>query len=130
MSNEPEVDKTIKDAELEVLLACGSEPQDLDDGRPIDEVDFEAYVRSQPIKPEWQLWIDKIVLVHRLREVIAQVGFTRFEAVMPDINGELDINVRRASLDVKPTETTEPTETTWVPAIANKGEGIFFSFNQ
>jgi hypothetical protein len=123
-SEEPEVEKTIKDAELEVLLACGPEPQDLDDSRPVDEVDFEAYVRSQPIKSNWQPWLDKIVLVHRLREVIAQVGFTRFEAVMPDINGELDINVRRASLD------WETNEISWVPAIANKGEGIFFSFNR
>ena len=43
---------------------------------------------------------------------------------MPDINGELDINVRRASLD------WETSGISWVPAIANKGEGIFFSFNQ
>lgn len=122
-SDEPEVEKTIKDAELEVLLACGSEPQAAQN-KPIDEVDFEAYLRTKPIESNWQPFLDKIVLVHRLREVIAQVGFTRFEAVMPDINGELDINVRRASLD------WETSGISWVPAIANKGEGIFFSFNQ
>ena len=42
--------------------------------------------------------IARVVLVHRLREVVAQVGFTRFESAAPDIEGELDIGVRRASL--------------------------------
>ncbi|WDD35721.1 DUF1998 domain-containing protein [Nostoc sp. UHCC 0926] len=53
--------------------------------------------------------------------VIAQVGFTRFEAEMPDIDGELDISVRRAALDI---------ETTWVPAIENRGEGVFIAFRK
>ena len=32
--------------------------------------------------------IERVVLVHRLREVGAQVGFTRFESAAPDIEGE------------------------------------------
>jgi len=52
---------------------------------------------------------------------VAQVGFTRFEAAMPDIEGELDINVRRAALDIDPT---------WVPAIENRGEGVFIAFKK
>jgi hypothetical protein len=59
------------------------------------------------------------VLVHRLREVVAQVGFTRFESVSPDIDGELEIGVRRAAL---------ARETTWLPAIENRGEGVFLQF--
>ncbi|MEP0959940.1 hypothetical protein [Microcoleus sp. FACHB-1515] len=51
----------------------------------------------------------------------AQIGFTRFEAAMPDIDGELSLDVRRAAIDLEPT---------WVPAIENKGEGIFISFRQ
>ena len=46
----------------------------------------------------WMKNIERVVLVHRLREVIAQVGFTRFEAISPDIDGELEMGVRRASL--------------------------------
>ena len=42
--------------------------------------------------------IERIVLVHRLREVGAQVGFTRFESAAPDIEGELDLGVKRAVL--------------------------------
>ena len=63
--------------------------------------------------------IERVVLVHRLREVVAQVAFTRFEAAAPDIEGELDIGVRRASL---------AREVSWLPAFENKGEGIFLQF--
>jgi hypothetical protein len=63
--------------------------------------------------------LERIVLVHRLREVVAQVGFTRFESAAPDIEGELDIGVRRASL---------AREITWLPAFENKGEGVFLQF--
>ena len=63
--------------------------------------------------------IDKLVLVHRLREVLSLLGFTRFEAVSPDKNGELDLKVARASL----AETVA-----WLPAVENRGEGVFLSF--
>ena len=60
----------------------------------------------------------RIVLVHRLREVTAQVGFTRFEAALTDIDGELALDVRRASL---------AREVSWVPAIENRGEGVLLA---
>jgi hypothetical protein len=63
--------------------------------------------------------IDKLVLVHRLREVASLLGFTRFESVNPDKDGELDLDVVRASL----AETI-----TWLPATENRGEGVFVSF--
>jgi hypothetical protein len=61
--------------------------------------------------------IENVVLVHRLREVVAQIGFTRFESSSPDIDGELDTQVQRQSiaLDVK-----------WLPAAEHRGEGVFF----
>ncbi len=59
------------------------------------------------------------MLVHRLREVVSLLGFTRFEAISPDKDGELDLDVIRASL----AETI-----TWLPAIENRGEGVFLSF--
>ena len=64
--------------------------------------------------------MDGVVLVHKLREVVAQVGFTRFEAAMPDIDGELSLGVELAPL---------ARTTTWVPANENKGEGVFLSFS-
>ena len=42
--------------------------------------------------------VERVVLVHRLREVVAQVGFTRFEAITPDVEGELEIGVQPAPL--------------------------------
>ena len=63
--------------------------------------------------------VDRVVAVHRLREVIAQVGFSRFDAVTVDEAGELDIQTERAALDVTPS---------WFPAIENRGEGLFVQF--
>ncbi len=54
--------------------------------------------------------------VHRLREVLALVGFTRFEAVMPDIHGEYETDVELAQIAQEPS---------WFPAVENRGEGVF-----
>ncbi len=109
--------KSIKQVEIETLL---SSP--LEVGEDVPEGDFYARTRKlDNLKPAFSACIERIVLVHRLREVIAQVGFTRFEAEMPDIDGDLDINVRRAELDI---------ESKWVPAIENRGEGIFITFHK
>ena len=61
--------------------------------------------------------VARVVLVHRLREVVAQVGFTRFEAVGADEKGELDLEgIAPAALSPEPL---------WFPAIENRGEGVF-----
>ena len=61
--------------------------------------------------------IERVVLLHRLREVMALVGFTRFEPVGTDEKGELDLEgVALATLSPQPE---------WFPAIENSGEGIF-----
>ena len=109
--------KSIKQVEIETLLSSAVEI-----GEDVPEGDFYARSRSlDNLQPTFSACIERIVLVHRLREVIAQVGFTRFEAEMPDIDGELDISVRRAALDIEPT---------WVPAIENRGEGVFIAFRK
>src|SRR5262249_36099744 len=64
--------------------------------------------------------VARVVLVHRLREVTAQVGFTRFEAAVADVDGELALDVRRASLS---------REATWVPAIENRREGVLVALD-
>ncbi|MBK8752323.1 MAG: DUF1998 domain-containing protein [Candidatus Competibacteraceae bacterium] len=114
-SNSPSV--TIKDAELEVLTA---------DQDPIgrNHPDSVFYARALP-RPVWDQpvmqAVERVLLIHRLREVVAQVGFTRFEAVAPDTDGELDIGVERAALGL---------DTHWLPAVDNRGEGIFIGFRQ
>ncbi len=109
--------KTIKQAEMETLMASKDELGD-------DKPDGNFFARTLPKKvwdKPWMQSIERIVLVHRLREVMAQVGFTRFEAVSPDIDGELEMGVRRASL---------AREITWLPAVENRGEGIFIQFKK
>ncbi len=109
--------KTIKQAEMETLIASKDELGD-------DTPDGNFFARTLPKsiwdKP-WMQTIERIVLVHRLREVMAQVGFTRFEAVSPNIDGELEMGVRRATL---------AREITWLPAIENRGEGVFIQFKK
>jgi hypothetical protein len=109
--------KTIKQLEIETLL---SQPDSI--GEDIPDGDFYARTRDLSTLPaEFEDYIERIVLVHRLKEVNAQLGFTRFEAAMPDIDGEL-------SLDVQPAPLAR--DITWVPAVENKGEGIFLAFKE
>ncbi|MHC5824998.1 MAG: hypothetical protein ACYT04_56425, partial [Nostoc sp.] len=75
--------KSIKQVEIETLLSSPFEV-----GEDVPESDFYARARKlDRIKPKLLPLIESIVLVHRLKEVTAQVGFTRFEAIMPDIDG-------------------------------------------
>jgi hypothetical protein len=73
------------------------------------------------VGPAWLLKpLQRVVVIRRLREVIAQSGFTRFDALAPDEDGELDIGVERAAL---------ARALTWLPAVEHKGEGIFVQFD-
>ena len=108
-------DKPVKRAELEVLLASKDEIG-------ADTPDGTFYARSLP-KERWAgsltAAVDRVVLVHRLREVSAQVSFTRFEAITPDAEGDLELGVKPASL---------AREVSWLPAVENRGEGFFIAF--
>jgi len=76
-------DKSVKQAELETLIAAKDEIGN-------DKPDGDFYARSLPRKfwdKPWMDGIERIVLVHRLRGVVAQLGFTRFEPAAPDIEG-------------------------------------------
>ncbi len=109
--------KSVKEAEIETLNASKEE---LGNDRP----DGDFYARALP-RDQWDAPtmapIERVVLVHRLREVVAQVGFTRFESTAPDIDGELEVDVQRAAL---------ARELEWLPAIENRGEGVFIGFKK
>jgi len=112
-------DVPVKQFEFDVLSQAKEE---IGSDRPDGDSDF--YARTLP-KHRWDApWMkpfERVVLVHRLREVIAQVGFTRFEAAGPDIQGELAIEVQRAPL---------AQETSWLPALENRGEGLFIQVSR
>jgi hypothetical protein len=114
-SGTPKEDKKVKVAELETLVAA---KEDIGEDRPNGNFHARTLPRAIWDRP-WMEPIARIVLVHRLREVVAQVGFTRFESAAPDTDGELEMGVRRASL---------AREISWLPAVENKGEGIFIQF--
>ena len=104
--------KSVKHAELDTLATSR---ETIGEDTP-DGVFFARALAKGHWDRPWMQPIERVVLVHRLREVVALVGFTRFEALAPDIEGEFEMGVRRASL---------ARETTWLPAIENKGEGVF-----
>jgi len=65
-------------------------------------------------------FVDRVVLVHHLREVRAQIGFTRIEGVFGDAEGDIKPDVRTAPLSL---------DSDWIPAVEILGEGIFVHFN-
>lgn len=111
------VDQRVKPAELAAILDV---PEGYGDDVPIDPM-FHA--RRLP-RSAWRVddgspvadRIECVVQLHRLREVMALAGFTRFEATAPDIHGEYESDVERADLAL---------DLDWFPAVENRGEGIF-----
>ena len=107
-------DRPVKQVELDALLGA---PERLGDGTPADP---EFHARRLPPdlwrQSERSSGIASVIQLHRLREVLALVGFTRFEAVTPDIHGEYDTDVERAAIALDPE---------WFPAVENRGEGVF-----
>ena len=115
----PISERGVKEVELEILKDVRPEQKEEESkgdffARAIDISGMNADI----MRP-----IAKVVLVHRLREVVAMVGFTRFESPTKDEEGEIDLSVgvELASVTL---------EKSWLPAIENRGEGIFLHFNK
>jgi hypothetical protein len=109
-------DKPSKQIEIEALLAS---PDEVGEDAP----DGDFFARTLPLTkgddPVLDV-LDRVVLVHRLREVAAQVGFTRFEPPTTDLD-ELKLEVKRADL---------AREVTWLPATEIHGEGVLLAFKR
>jgi hypothetical protein len=108
--------KGIREAEIETLLQS---PDQVGEDQP----DGWFFARTVPVpsgQPPLTRAVSRLVKVHRLREVIVQVGFTRFESAVPDVNGELALDVERAALSLNQQ---------WLPAVENRGEGVFIGFS-
>jgi len=108
--------KGLKEVELDTFLAV---PDELGEDKP--EGDF--YARRLPLDPKRTgaiSMVERVVMVHRLREVVTQIGFSRFESPALPIDSEMDIGVRLAALALEPR---------WLPAIENRGEGVFIALD-
>lgn len=109
--------KGIKQAELDTLLASEESM-----GEDAPEGDFYAKAIPLPVPADERMSkLERVVLVHRLREVVTQIGFTRFEPMTRDVDYSLELGVRSASL---------ARDVSWLPAVENRGEGIFLSFRR
>jgi hypothetical protein len=115
-SGRADAPRGLKEVELDTFLSV---PHELGDDRP--EGDF--YARRFPLatgRTGAIAAVERVVLVHRLREVVTEIGFTRFDASALPIDSEIDLGVRLAALAL---------DTRWLPAVENRGEGIFFALD-
>lgn len=71
--------------------------------------------------PDLPPGIARVALAHKLREVRAQIGFTRIEPHTADLQGEYDLGVEPASLGLT---------TSWLPAAEIHGEGLFIQLDE
>lgn len=109
-----EGEKPVKQVEIEALLAS---PEGFGDDVPVDPNFHARRLPDRAWRHSKRLdGIEAVIQVHRLREILALIGFTRFEAVTPDINGEYETDVERAQIALEPQ---------WFPAVENRGEGVF-----
>ncbi|HXZ04168.1 MAG TPA: DUF1998 domain-containing protein [Ktedonobacteraceae bacterium] len=110
-SDEDSQAPSLKTPEWQVL----SNPKAAPDAR-----DFK--VTAVPLPAGYEAYLEQVVLVERLREVRALIGFTRIEAP-GDFSEMLEVpENRRAPISRKPTP--------WVPAAEVRGEGIFIQFRE
>lgn len=111
---------SVKAAEFEAL----AEPQDrLGEDKPGSPFFARAWPRARWADPIMN-GIRRVLLVERLREVSALLGFTRLEPITPRIDGDPGDD---GSLEVKRAAITLGKD--WIPAIENRGEGVFLEFD-
>lgn len=107
-------ERAVKQVELDALLAA---PEGFDEGVPIDPNFHARRLPSRIWNPRGEVpEIEAVTQLHRLREVVTLVGFTRISSVTPDIQGEYEQDLERSALAIDPQ---------WFPAVENRGEGIF-----
>lgn len=86
----------------------------------LTEANFSC--RTEPVPPEYAGQLEKVLLLDRLRQVNALVGFTRVEPPEDAAAGEAGEGVT-----IAPLSASRPT---WVPAVEVHGEGIFLQFSE
>ncbi|MGB0383197.1 MAG: DrmB family protein [Ardenticatenaceae bacterium] len=108
-SDQSEETEEIKQPEWEMLTQPESVP-----------VSNDFKLRQVSVPAGFEQWIEKVVLVEKVREVRALLGFTRIDA--PGELGERGVINRRMRLSRQ--------EPKWVPASEVRGEGIFLQFRE
>lgn len=123
-----------------VLAAIEQRKKAVKQREPLRTAEFRQFLASKPEVPgelppedEWffarrvtpdaplPAQIERLIVAAKLREVRAQIGFTRIEPVTPDLQGEFDLGVQSARLGL----TTD-----WLPATEIRGEGVFIQLSE
>lgn len=125
--SDAEIWQAIEDKRRQAQSADETGPTDLKQ----PEWDLLTHPQAQPATEDFQLRqvgippifddvFDKVVLVERMREVRALVGFTRIDAP-----GEYGVDRQSATDNRMRLSRRDPA---WVPAAEVRGEGIFIQF--
>jgi hypothetical protein len=98
--------------------------QGLPEERPGDAPNAEERAASffaRRLRPRSPLpdGIDRIVLVRQLREVSAQVGFSRLAPIDAEMDGDVQVDIAHLG-----------NLTDWLPAIENRGEGLWIQLDE
>lgn len=83
--------------------------------REYQEEDFNS--KEEEVPELLKKYVNKIVLINKMTEVIAQVGFKRIDPNYDVTNEETYVSFKKE-------------QSNWLPAFENKGEGIFIEFNE
>lgn len=114
-SGVPAVREPLRTAEYRQFLDAPVErPGEL----PPRDADFFARKAKDADLPSG---IEQLILAPKLREVRTQIGFTRFQSISPDLQGEFDMEVEPAALGL---------DTKWLPASEVRGEGVLLIFDE
>jgi hypothetical protein len=87
----------------------------------LPKVDEKFFARTTKVKGGLPKGVARVVVAAKLREVVAQLGFTRIEPQSPDLQGEYDLGVKTAALGLT---------TNWLPASEIRGEGVFLQLDE
>lgn len=112
----PEDANPIREAEWQALMEA---PAEISGELPRRD---EAWVARRAEGLALPPFVDRVVLVHALREVRAQVGFTRLEGQPGDAEGDF-------ALDGQTTAALS-LNTEWIPAVEILGEGVLIAFDE
>jgi hypothetical protein len=111
----------LRTAEAKQLVAS---PPERAGEYPADDEPF--FARSVVPKEGLPAGVGRVVLVHKLREVRVQTGFTRFEATTPGLQGEQPRDANDLSVKVAPLAA----RVRWLPGIVVRGEGVFLQLDE
>ena len=93
---------------------------------PVETMSSKDFKIEERNISEYNLsFLEKVVLVEKLREVRALVGFTRINPPENSIMGESDSNLGKSKL-----VNVKEKETRWYPAYETRGEGIFIELKE